>query len=55
MKQKNLNGNATAAENATNEVKKPWNAPQLTTVSIADLTENRGYPGNDGGGTSTRS
>ncbi|MDX8399833.1 MAG: hypothetical protein R8K20_06250 [Gallionellaceae bacterium] len=55
MEQKNLNGNAAAEQNATNEAKKPWNAPQLTTVSIADLTEHRAYPGNDGGATSTRS
>lgn len=35
--------------------KKPWFAPQLTSESIAGLTEHGGSPGNDGAGTSTLS
>lgn len=35
--------------------KKTWFAPQLTSASIAGLTENQFNPGNDGLGTSTLS
>lgn len=36
--------------------KQPWHAPQLESVSIADLTEFMGNPGTDGaGGGSTLS
>mgnify|MGYP001809970162 CR=1 FL=1 len=35
--------------------KKTWFAPQLTSASIAGLTENQLSPGNDGLGSSTLS
>ncbi|AEG01988.1 hypothetical protein [Methylomonas methanica] len=35
--------------------KKAWFAPQLTSESIAGLTENGGTPGSDGLGSSTLS
>lgn len=35
--------------------KKCWSAPQLTVVSIAGLTENMSFAGNDGLGSSTLS
>lgn len=37
------------------QMRKEWSAPQLTAVSISDLTENMGSPGNDGSASSTLS
>lgn len=35
--------------------RKIWSSPQMTVVSIADLTQNLGAAGNDGVNTSTKS
>ncbi|MEI6385664.1 MAG: hypothetical protein WCQ50_03450 [Spirochaetota bacterium] len=32
------------------KARKPWNAPQMTVVSIPELTEHQGNPGSDGFG-----
>lgn len=39
----------------TDQPRKPWAAPVLTSVSIADLTESSLNAGNDGSGVSTLS
>ena len=45
-----------AGSDATQEAtRKVWSAPQMTVVSIAQLTENMGGAGNDGVNTSTKS
>jgi hypothetical protein len=49
----NRAGNANEAD--TLQTRKQWSAPQLTAVSIAELTEFMLSPGSDGAATSTLS
>lgn len=49
----NKAGNANEADNAP--LLKKWNAPQLTAVSIAELTQHQMWGGSDGVATSSLS
>ncbi len=47
--------NAVAEMTIAEQPRKPWYAPQMHVVDVAEETEGGGWPGNDGAGTSTLS